>query len=441
MNISEIPERVHFVGIGGVGQSALAQHLLQTGHKVSGSDRTDSEMLAKLRGLGAKVFVGHKATNVDNAELVVRTSAVMTDNVEIVEARRRGVHVVLREELLGAIVNNFPIRVCISGTHGKTTTTAMVSHVLRSVGMSHTAFIGGEYLGGNYLHGDNIVVCEACEYNRSFLQLQPTVAVCLNAEFDHPDCYADEQQTLTAFKQFVGSAHDGVAVLPTGLSGLCTSKSVLFGDCGDVVADNVVLQGGYPSFNLVVDGKFVAHCKLRVAGMHNVHNALCTFAVCKCLGVSLISATQALCTFRGVDRRWTEYPSARCRVVVDYAHHPTEIRASLATAQSMCKNTVCVFQPHTFSRTKAFMRQFAECFKGAAVVYLPIYPAREPPIQGVTSQALCNLAKEYGVEAYYAEDFAGAQTTVSKLLRDPADILLILGAGDVVNFATYYLKR
>ena len=441
MNISEIPERIHFVGIGGIGQSALAQHLLRIGRSVSGSDRVDGNMLAKLRAAGAKVYVGHDAANVKEAQLVVRTSAVTEDNVEVAEALRRGIPVALREELLGAIVNDFPIRVCVSGTHGKTTTTAMVSHVLRSVGVSHAAFIGGEYLGDNYLYGNDIVVCEACEYNRSFLQLRPTIAVCLNAEFDHPDCYADSKQSQAAFRQFVSLAKEGVAVLPTSLSEFALGRAVLVGENGNVFADNVSLQNGHPSFELISDGKYVARCGLRVVGMHNVYNALCAVAVCKCLGVSLSAAAKSLGTFCGVDRRWTEYPSVRCRVVVDYAHHPTEIRASLATAQSMCKNTVCVFQPHTFSRTKAFMRQFAECFCGTSVVYLPIYSAREQPVDGVTSKRLCALAKTTGIDAYSADNFEEAYSIVTKLLCDPTDILLILGAGDVVNFATYFLKH
>ena len=441
MNSNEIPQRVHFIGIGGVGQSALAQHLLQTGHIVSGSDKNDGDVLAKLRKLGANIHVGHNPSNVCGAQLVVRTSAVGMDNCEVAQAQKFGIPVVLREQLLGAIVNDFAIRICISGTHGKTTTTAMVSHCLRRAGVSHAAFIGGNFDGSNYLYGNGIALCEACEYNKSFLQLQPDIAVCLNAEFDHPDCYADKNATERAFRQFVASAKDGVAVLPVDLVDFAKGKVVLCGNGGDVYADNVKICHGVPSFDLVADKRFVARCKLRVKGLHNVQNALFAFAVCKCLGVPLLQAAHSLCTFDGVDRRWNELASERCRVVVDYAHHPTEIISSLSTAKSMCNNTVCVFQPHTFSRTKAFMRQFAECFVGTKVVFLPVFAAREQPMQGVTSQRLTSLANKVGAEAYFAKDFAEAYSIACGLVKDKSDILLVLGAGDVVDFAKYFVSK
>ena len=438
MNINEIPERVHFVGIGGVGQSALAQHLLRTGHKVSGSDKVDGKQLEKLRNSGAIVHIGHDAANVDGAQLVVRTSAVGIDNVEVLQAQKMGIPVVLREQLLGAIVNDFDIRICISGTHGKTTTTAMVSHVLRMAGVSHAAFIGGDFGGSNYLYGKGIALCEACEYNRSFLQLKPTVAVCLNAEFDHPDCYADQRETENAFAKFVASAKNGIAVLPVDLAYFAKGKAELCGDGGSVCVSNIKLCQGIPSFDIFSDGCFVAGCKLRVKGLYNVQNALFAFAVCKCLNVPLLQAVHSLCTFGGVDRRWNELPCNCCRIVVDYAHHPTEISASLSTAKSMCNNTVCVFQPHTFSRTKAFMQQFANCFVGTKVIFLPIFAAREQPVEGVDSASLAALANRVGAEAYFANDFAEAKTIACNLLQDKSDILLILGAGDVVNFADYF---
>lgn len=434
MKFSEIPSRVHFVGIGGVGQSALAKHLLRIGRVVSGSDRENSPALSVLQKLGAKVYVGHDVANVGSAELVVRTSAVGTDNVEVAYAQHHGIPVVLREQLLGAIVNDFCIRIAISGTHGKTTTTAMLHHIAERCGVSHVAFIGGEYEGSNYYGGENTVIVEACEYNRSFFELRPTVAVCLNVEYDHPDCYADYDDTCNAFAQFVASARDGVAVLPVELAYLAQGKCVTFGKTGDVYAENVALHDGKPHFDLYVGGKYVAHVEMAVVGLCNVTDALCTMAVAYSQGYPLLQAAQSLCTFGGVYRRWTEHFGI-CRIVADYAHHPTEIRSSVETALSLSKHVVCVFQPHTFSRTKAFWQQFADCFRGATVVYLPIFAAREKPIDGVNSNALATLARQCGVDAYYADSFAEARSIVLAKVTSATDTVLVLGAGNVVDFA------
>lgn len=439
MKINEIPDRVHFVGVGGVGQSSLALHLVGTGRKVSGSDRQASNVTDKLRQSGVCVHIGHDAANVGNAQLVVRTSAVGCDNVEVEQAIRQGVPVVLREELLGAIVNDFNIRIAISGTHGKTTTTAWVHYMLQRCGVDHAAFIGGMYGGSNYFCGRNVVVCEACEYNKSFMNLRPSIAVCLNAEFDHPDCYRDKQAAMDGFADFVALAGGGVAVLPVSLAPFAVGQAVLFGSGGDVSAENVTLRCGKPSFDLVVRGKKVARVKLRIPGAHNVDNALAVAAVALALDLPMLQVAAALCTFCGVERRWTERDGI-CRVVTDYAHHPTEIAAAVATAKSMAKHTVCVFQPHTFSRTKAFMIQFAECFSGVSVVYLPVFAARESPIDGVDSVALCRIARSLGIDAYCAADFAEAAATATKLVTSSRDILLLLGAGNVCDMAEMFCK-
>ena len=395
--------------------SGLAQHLLECGYTVSGSDRTQNDRTDALAQLGATVHIGHSAENVDGAALVVRTSAAHDDNVEVAEAKKRHIPVILREQLLGAIFNSFATRVAVCGTHGKTTVTAMLHEILRFSGVSHTAFIGGVYNGNNYFFGHDLVIAEACEFNRSFLNLQPTICVCLNAEHDHPDCYADEQAVHEAFSQFMQQVDgDGCVVLPSNLKNLCSNRRCVF-------------------FNEIDVGKL----ELGVVGQHNVYNAKAAITCAMQLGVPVSQAVAALKHFHGVDRRWTEkHIDGLCKVVCDYAHHPTEIACSLATAKSLAKGkVVCVFQPHTYSRTRAFFKEFARCFEQADVVaYLPIYSAREVPLDGITSQHLTLLAQNMGLNAIYMPDFDTATRWVRQTVTQD-DILLILGAGDVVQLA------
>ena len=435
MTLQEISNKVHFVGIGGVGMSGLAQHLLKLGYAVSGSDRIASDRTDALRELGANIYVGHSADNVKDCELVVRTSAVHDDNVEVAEAKRRKIPVVLREELLGAIFNGFDTRIAVCGTHGKTTVTAMIHEIFSAAGVSHTAFIGGVYNGNNYYYGQNVVVAEACEFNRSFLNLNPTVCVCLNAEHDHPDCYVDEQAVQEAFSQFMRQTDEnGAVVLPSSLAHLCNDRRCVYFD--EITVDNLSTTNGKQYFDVNLDGK-TYHAELGIVGAHNVYNAKAAIATALLLCVPIETIIDALKHFHGVDRRWTEkHIDGLCKVVCDYAHHPTELACSVATAKSIAKGKViCVFQPHTYSRTRAFFKDFATCFANADVVaYLPIYSAREMPLNGVTSQHLTLLAQNMGLNAVYMPDFTTAVNWIRKTVSAD-DVLLILGAGDVVNLA------
>ena len=431
MKMEEIPRRVHFVGVGGVSMSGLAQHLHSLGYSVSGSDRTDSDRTDALSALGIAVHIGHNAANIGDARLVVRTSAVTESNEEIAEAHRRGVPVVLREELLGAVFNSFDRRIAICGTHGKTTVTAMIHEVLSAAGTEHTALIGGVYRGNNWYGGSGTVVAEACEFNRSFLYLRPTLCVCLNAEYDHPDCYRDEEDVRRAFAQFLSGVDDsGHVILPSELKGLYPHRNRTLFDKAYTV-QNLSSDGGKPQFDVLSDE--TVRIRLAVPGEHNVRNALATLAVAEQLGLPMEIAKTGLENFCGVDRRWTEatIPDL-CRTVLDYAHHPTELACSVATAKSMTKGRVlCVFQPHTYTRTKAFWSDFAECFREAdAVGYLPVYSAREKPLAGVNSYLLAQSAAAKGINACFLADFLSAKRWIyGNASRD--DILLILGAGDV----------
>ena len=415
--------------------SGLAQYLLNVGYTVSGSDRLANDRTEALEQLGVHLRIGHRAENVVGAQLVVRTSAVHDDNAEIQEAKKQNIPVVLREQLLGAIFNSFDRRVAVCGTHGKTTVTAMLHEILSSAGVTHTSFIGGVYGGNNYYFGENLVVAEACEFNRSFLNLQPTVCVCLNAEHDHPDCYKDEQDVRNAFSQFMQQVDEGGAVvMPSSLANLCSNRRCVYFD--EIEVSNLTCKEGKQFFDVTLDGT-TYHAELGVVGEHNVYNAKAALACALLLGVPAEMAVTALKHFHGVDRRWTEkHVEGLCKVVCDYAHHPTEIACAVNTAKSIAKGkVVCVFQPHTYSRTRAFFKQFATCFEKADVVaYLPIYSAREMQLEGVTSQHLTLLAQNMGVNALYLPDFDTATRWVRQTVSKD-DVLLILGAGDVVQLA------
>lgn len=433
MKMTDIPHRVHFVGIGGVGMSALAQHLHKLGYRVTGSDRIASEQTELLHSVGIPVCIGHKAENVCDTQLIVRTSAVHNDNPEIIEAEKQKLPIILREELLGAVFNSFPERIAVCGTHGKTTATAMLHEVLTSASVSHTAFIGGIYCKSNYYFGKNVVIAEACEYNRSFYNLNPTITLCLNVEFDHPDCYKNLTDAKKSFgKFFANTASDGVVVLPRKIAKLCKNRRfVCFDDCN---IQDVRLENGKPRFFLP---NYATEVSLNIIGAHNVTNALAVIAVANELHIPVLQTLSAISKFCGVDRRWTEKQGV-CRIVCDYAHHPTEIACSVDAARSITGGKViCVFQPHTYSRTKAFFKQFATCFVHAdKVAYLPVYSARETPIKNVDSQHLAQKANNLGIDACFLPDFEQARNWV---LRNVAkdDVLLILGAGDVVEFANY----
>ncbi len=428
-NKLHLPQRVYMVGIGGVSMSGIAKHLRLLGHHVCGSDRTPNDYTSHLQSLG--VQVQRESSSVAGFDLVVKTSAVKDDHPQIVEAKSLGIPVALREQVLGCIFDKYPTRIAICGTHGKTTATAMLHHVLQRCGVSHTAFIGGSYRGHNYFGGGDIVLAEACEYNASFLHLHPTHTLCLNIEFDHPDCYQSVDDVQSTFCQLFEQSQR--VVLPKSLQKLAPRG--VFWD--NFVAKNIFATAKGTTFDLYHKQAFVAKLHLPLVGDHNVKNALAVVGLCHTLKLPLLAVCHALGSFCGVERRWTEV-GYKCKLVCDYAHHPTEISTTVKTAQSITKGkVVCIFQPHTYTRTKAFWTDFARCFCGVTVVYLPIYPAREKPIDGVTSQNLTNFAKQVGIDAHYCDSFDEAKNLVQSIVTKD-DIILILGAGDVVNMAKLF---
>lgn len=424
-----LPQNIYMVGIGGVSMSGIAEHLHNNGHHVQGSDKTASQYTQRLKDMG--IVVDGENASVRGCDLVVKTSAVKDVHPQIVEAKKLRIPVVLREEVLGCIFDEYPTRIAVCGTHGKTTVTSLLHHVLHKCGVSHTAFIGGSYLGNNYFGGGKIVLAEACEYNASFLHLQPTHTLCLNMEYDHPDYYKSLADVESAFCKLFEQSQN--VILPKTLQRLC--KNGVFYD--NFVAKNIFATQRNTTFDLYYKNQFVSKCTLPLLGAHNVTNALAVVGLCHQLKLPLLQVCHALRTFGGVQRRWTQVPY-RCRLICDYAHHPTEITATIHSAQSITKAKVlCIFQPHTYSRTKAFWSEFARCFENTTVIYLPIYPAREQPIDGITSQALCKHSKQLGIDAHYCSTFAQAKSLVENLATAD-DTILILGAGDVVEIAKLF---
>ena len=433
MKLQDIPRKVHFVGIGGIGMSGLAQYLAANGYRVTGSDRKANDRTEALARAGVQISIGHDKNNVADAETVVRTSAVHNDNVEIQQALASNIPVILREQLLGAIFNSFPTRIAVCGTHGKTTVTAMLHEILSQCGVAHTALIGGVYHGNNCYLGEGVIVAEACEYNRSFFNLNPTVCVCVNAEYDHPDCYASKEDIREAFRTFMNNvSSSGAVVLPRELEYLDVRSKRIFYD--DIKAENIRITDRNTQFCVYYGGK-PQEVRLAVPGRHNVANATAVMAVADLLQLPAKSVLQALSRFDGVDRRWTESDGI-CKIVRDYAHHPTEIACAVDTAASVTSGRViCLFQPHTYTRTKAFLQEFVSCYaKANKVAYLPVYSAREQPIDGADSRTLACLAANNGQDATYVADFDEAVGWIKQTVTKN-DVLLILGAGDVAEIA------
>ncbi len=442
--------RIHFVGIGGVGMSGIAEVLNNLGYKVSGSDAKSSETTRRLQAAGVKVFEGHASAHAEGAQVVVVSSAVAVDNPEVVHARKRHIPVVLRAQML-AELGRMKKTVTVAGSHGKTTTTSLVSMALKEAGAGPTMIIGGQLknihsnakLGmGEYL------VAEADESDGSFLYLTPLVAVVTNVDDDHMDHY----KTMDALKDaFVAHLQRlpfyGAAVLCADDANLMslrhrvTRPVVTFGveKDADWRAKNVRMTRDGSVCDVLYKGKKALTLRLSVAGKHNVSNALAALAVSHFLGLDLRRAAKGLAEFRGVGRRMDRLGTAAgVEFVDDYGHHPTEVRTTLAAVSLWkAKRLVVIFQPHRYSRTKLLAKDFGPAFKQADLVYVQdIYAAGEKPMKGVTSQLIIDGIKKQGVKAL---PFGRAQD-VARDLR-PGDVVLTLGAGDVWKSGEELLRR
>jgi UDP-N-acetylmuramate--alanine ligase len=439
---------VHFVGIGGAGMSPLADMLMLSGVRVTGCDAHPGPGSRMLAERGATVHEGHDPAHVEGAAAVVMTAAVPADHPEIVAARARGIPVLKRAEALGAIVNHGTV-VGISGTHGKTTTTTLTTAVLVAAGLNPTGFVGAHVpaWGGNLRRGgDHLYVVEADEYDRSFHQLRPAVAVVTTLEADHLDIYGSLEAVEESFRVYVESvpaggliavcADDhGAARLAAALPG-DAERVVTYGTSAGAIlrAEEVRMGGDGTHFVVRERGERLGVARLRAPGLHNVRNALAAVAVGRRLGASWDAIAEGLASYTGVDRRFELLGEGGGVLFVDdYAHHPTEVAATLSAAREAYpgRRLVLAFQPHLYSRTRDFAREFGQTLVAADVVFLTdVYAAREKPIEGVTGMLIAEPARAAGADVRYVPDRADVVPQVAAELRE-GDLCITMGAGNL----------
>ena len=440
---------IYFIGIGGISMSALAEIMLEEGIKVSGSDRSDSKIIRKLQTSGADIYLKHDSKNIsDDIDLVVYTSAIADDNSELLRAKELNIKIMGRAEFLGFVMKNYNHAICVSGTHGKTTTTGMLSSILIETDLAPTIFIGGEMdsLGGNLLHGSyELLLTEACEYKRNFLKFNPTMEVVLNIEEDHLDYYTDLNDIERAFVEYAEKLpSDGYLIVNESYRHLFENVKcniVTFGlDKGDYYAQNIELIPE-PSYTLMHGDEKVAEIKLKVYGEHNILNSLAACAACLSLWIKTETVVKGLFNFKGTHRRY-EYKGRlnEATVIDDYAHHPSEMKATLKTARSLAEGKIItVFQPHTYTRTIKLLDGFAEALSMSdEVILVDIYAAREINTGVIHSKDIINKMKNYSKDALYAGSFREAADIVSSIAKK-GDIIITMGAGNVVDIAELLL--
>jgi UDP-N-acetylmuramate--alanine ligase len=450
-------KKLHFVGIGGIGMSGIAEILLDQGFKVSGSDRALSEVTERLQKLGAIINEGHRPENITNdVDTIVYSSAVQPDNPEILEAQRRNIPIVRRAEMLAEVMR-LKYGIGIAGTHGKTTTTSMISLVLMEGKLDPTVIVGGKLsgLGGTNarLGRGEFIVVEADEYDRSFLSITPTIAVLTTLETDHLDCYRDLEDIKNAFVQFASKVPfygfiilclDEPALLDI-MPQLSKKKIVTYGlnAQADVQAIDIRHKDNKTTYTLVRDDKELGTITLQVPGKHNVKNSLGAIAVGMELGIKFTDIKAGIEKFAGVYRRWEKKGESQGIMLYDdYAHHPTECKATLEGAKSgWRRRVVCVFQPHLYSRTRDFYEDFGKSFLLSDVLIVTdIYPAREEPIQGINGELIVNAAKQFGhKDVHYIPDKKQIPAFLKSIVKS-GDIVVTMGAGDIWKYGEEFMK-
>jgi len=453
-------QRIHFIGIGGIGMSGIAEVLLNLGYKVSGSDLRSSGVTARLAILGAAIAEGHRPENIAGAEVVIVSSAVARDNPEVLAAHQQHIPVIQRAEMLAELMR-LKYGIAVAGMHGKTTTTSMVAAVLAAGGLDPTVVVGGrvDAMGSNARLGkSHYLVAEADESDRSFLKLSPILSVVTNIDREHMDCYRDMQDVEDTFLRFMDAVPFYGAVIACNdnddLRRLLTAvqrRTLTYGVRDDSDFRISSLQCGrggkgqaLSRFEVSYRGQDLGAFELRVPGAHNVSNATAAIAVGIGLDVPLEDIRQALAGFSGVDRRFQIIGNAGgVTVIDDYGHHPTEIRATLAAARQCGFARIhVIFQPHRYTRTQLLLDDFATAFRDAdSVLVLDIYAASEQPIPGITAELLANRITEAGgQEALYVSSFAEAAELASRAAK-PGDMVLTLGAGNISQLGPELLRR
>ena len=450
------PEHVYFMGIGGISMSGLAEVLRDKGFTVSGSDSQRSPITEKLESLGMTVLYGQKAENITpDLDVIVYTAAIRPDNPEFIAASASGIPMMDRAELLGQIMAHYHNSIAVSGTHGKTTTTSMLAHILLAADTDPTISVGGilKEIEGNIRVGrsDNFLT-EACEYTNSFLKFDPRIAIILNIEEDHMDFFKDLEDIRHSFRRFAEKpGADGYLIINSEIERLdeitegLSCRVMTYGpaESSDCRAENIVFDNeAHASFDVILHGQHAGRITLSVSGMHNVSNALAAILAADVLGIPMAQIRQGLLDFKGTDRRFEHKGSFDgVEVFDDYAHHPTEIRATLTTAQKYPHKTLwCVFQPHTYSRTRAFLGDFADALALAdKIVLADIYAAREKDPGDISSRDIARLLTEAGKEVWYFPTFDEIEKFLKKNCIN-GDMLITMGAGNIVNVGEALVK-
>ena len=452
------PNHVHFIGIGGISMSGLAEILLERGFTVSGSDANKSELTSMLESHGAQVFYGQKAENIiEGIDVVVFTAAIHPDNPEYMAAEAKGIPMLSRAEFLGQIMRNYKDSIAVAGTHGKTTTTSMVTQILMDAKTDPTVTVGGmlDVIGGNIRVGsDKLFVMEACEYTNSFLSFFPTIEVILNIEADHLDFFKDLDDIRNSFREFA-------KLLPENGTLIINSDIENYQEICEGLKCKVITVGSDPAksrysaanvtfghtacatYDLLIDGVKADTVTLGVPGMHNVYNSLAALAAADEVGVSLEDVKAGLLAYTGTHRRFEKKGELNgVTIIDDYAHHPQEIAATLSTAKNYPHREIwCVFQPHTYSRTKSLFDEFAEALAMADhVILADIYAARETDDLGISSKMLADAIASHGADTYFFPTFAEIEKFISETCIN-GDLLITMGAGDIVKVGENLLSR
>lgn len=454
--MTQTKEHIYFIGIGGISMSGLAEILASRGHQVSGTDVKETAVTKHLQSLGIHINFGHRAENItDDITLVVYTAAIHDDNPELRAAHEKGIRIMDRAHLLGQIMDEYHDSVAVSGTHGKTTTTSMVSEILLAAEKDPTITVGGilPTIGSNLRIGNSpYFIAEACEYFDSFLQFNPFVAIILNVESDHLDYFKTLENIRRSFHAFaqrvpdkgllvISEKIDNVKELTDGLT--CHVETFGLSEKANWRAENIVHEAdGRNSFDVYHNSAFFTTIHLHIPGEHNITNALAAIAASAFLGAAPEDCVKGLHHYTGTERRFQlKGKKDGITVIDDYAHHPTEIKAALAAAQNVQHNTTwCVFQPHTFSRTRFLFDEFGEAFGGAdEIIIADIFAARETDDGTVSAAQLADRIAQTGKSARYVGDFAAIEAYLREHCKS-GDLLMTVGAGDVYKIGENFLK-
>ncbi|KXZ40608.1 UDP-N-acetylmuramate--L-alanine ligase [Alkalithermobacter thermoalcaliphilus JW-YL-7 = DSM 7308] len=447
---------IHFIGIGGVSMSALAQICISKGYTVSGSDCQESFSTDKLKRLGATIYIGHKKENISSdIDLVVYTAAIKDDNEELLSCKEKNIKILDRASFLGELMKDYKNVIAIAGTHGKTSTTSMTSILFTLSGKDPTILVGGNLreIDGNVRIGksENFIT-EACEYVDSFLKFYPNIGVVLNIEEDHLDYFSGIEDIKRSFNEFGKLIPEDGYFIVNGDDK--NTKDILKGVKANIIkygtlnSNDVVIRDisfdslGCGRFSLTFNGKDLGKFNLSVPGLHNIYNATSSIVCSLVSGIDIDIIRENISKYKGVERRFQKKGEVNSAIIIDdYAHHPTEVKATLAAAKNMCKGDLyCIFQPHTYTRTKALLNEFALSFNDATkVIITDIYAAREKDDKSIHSKDLVAKLKENDIDALYMSNFDDIKEYILENIK-PYDLVLTVGAGNVYLIGEKILK-